>query len=219
MKFLLILFLLLAVNARGQYTPADIVKHKIAMMSTKSGEYKTSIYYDQWGNDTAHYINGEIYQRKTHTYKDGKLESTSIFSASGEEYSKSTYTYNADGSSVATNKDADFGMTDYTYFDKAGRILKTVVPDGSERIYSYDKSGKLLTIKTKPMKDAAIVDVTYKYDSKNRMIKETSNGDFKWSNTYSYNENGLIKNKTVSYVDEYGAKKSSVTQYTYKLRK
>jgi len=218
MKLLLSFLLLFTLQVNGQYTVAEIKKHKINVISTRSGEYTTEIRYDQYGNDTAHYINAALYQRKKHTYKNGKLQTTVVYNSEGTEYSTKVFEYKPDGTSIATNTDNDFGMKDYTYFDKNGRIIKDVIPDGSERVHSYDKAGRLTRIKTKPMEGAVLVDVIYSYDSKNRLAKEISNGEYKWTTVYSYDKNGLIKNKTISYIDG-EENKTSVTEYSYKFRK
>jgi YD repeat-containing protein len=218
MKLLLSFSLLFALQVNGQYSTEQIKKHKINVLSTRSGDYSTEIRYDQYGNDTAHYINAALYQRTKHTYKNGKLQTSIIYNAEGTEYSTKVYEYKSDGTSIATNTDNDFGMKDYTYFDNKGRIIKEVIPDGSQRVHSYDKAGRRIRIKTKPMEGAVVVDVTYTYDSKNRLVKEISNGEYKWTNVYTYDKNGLIKNKTISWVDD-EEKKTSVTEYTYKFRK
>ena len=88
------------------------------------------------------------------------------------------------------------------------------MPDGSERLYSYDAQGKLLNIKTKPGGDGVLTDIQYTYNSKGQRIKEVSKEGYKWTTTYTYDAKGLLK-KSVTARSETGLETKSYHSYEY----
>ncbi|MDP4263431.1 MAG: hypothetical protein Q8941_12970 [Bacteroidota bacterium] len=227
MKKLSTLFSLFAsFSVFAQYTPREIRKFKISKITrlsvTNGSEaQKEEIWYDAYGNDTAEYRAGEIYKRVKYEYntKGQPIKSTS-YHADGTEIESAAYTYKPDGSYAVSDTGKSFGTTGYTYYNKAGKITKTVSPDKTERIYSYDSKGRLLTIKSKPDDSGGVVtDIGYSYNPKGQLIKEVNKGDYKWTITYTYNAKGLIvKSKNISISD--GVANPEVTvSYEYEFRK
>ena len=58
------------------------------------------------------------------TIRKGQVISRTRFGADGKETETAVYTYKADGSYTISNTDKNFGMTDLTYCDKAGKDNK-----------------------------------------------------------------------------------------------
>jgi hypothetical protein len=214
---LLTLATFITLLSSAQHSPEEIKKWKIKKRTQTNGEFSIYYTYDQQGNEVGYYSNDILYKRSVHTYKNGKLQLTVTYNGEGKLRDSTTYVYKHDGSSIAKNTDADFGLTEYIHYDKLGRKTKNIIPDGSERIYTYDTKGKLKRVLTKPMEGATIVDVTYTYDDKGRLIKEVSNGEYKWMNEYTYDSKGLLKSqKNRTSIDGvYG--EESVVVYTYEF--
>ena len=89
-----------------------------------------------------------------------------------------------------------------TYCDKSGKPIKTVSPDKSERVYTYDAKGHLIHTKSKSGDNGGvIVDILDSYNANGQLIKEISKGDYKWTRIYSHNVKGLIakcKNNSIT---------------------
>ncbi|HLG41041.1 MAG TPA: hypothetical protein VI461_15275 [Chitinophagaceae bacterium] len=218
---------LISLSTYSQYTPQEIKKHKISKITrltvTKGDETasKSEILYDSNGNDTAEYSGGELYRRTKYEYNTrGQVISRTRYGADGNETETATYTYKPDGSCTISNTDKSFGMTDLTYCDKAGKTTKTVSPDQSERIYTYDAKGKLLKVKSKASENGGVViDQQYTYNARRQLIKIVSKGDYKWTTAYTYNAKGLIaKNKSNSVTDGV-ADPEITTTYEYEFLK
>ncbi|MES1220425.1 MAG: hypothetical protein ABUT20_33295, partial [Bacteroidota bacterium] len=198
-KFTTFVCLLFSVGATAQYTSQEIKKFKISKIikqsyNTDSSEsQKTETLYDRHGNDTATFMDGQLYKHSIYEY-DGKGRALKSINSKpdGSEMETATYAYKPDGSYVITNKDKTYGLTDYTYYDKTGKIIKTKSPDGAERMHTYDAKGHLMKIKTKPGGNGILTDIQYTYNARGQCIKEVSNGEFKWTTTYTYDNKGLI---------------------------
>jgi YD repeat-containing protein len=148
--------LFISFSAFAQYTAQEIKKYKINKMiktsvnGDSSETQKLENLYDSYGNDTATYLDGQMYKRSTYEYNGkGQITKRITYKADGNKSETAVYNYKPDGSYIISNTDKDYGMTDLTYYDKLGRITKTVQPDKSERIYTYDTKGKLIAIKSK----------------------------------------------------------------------
>jgi hypothetical protein len=226
-KFLTLPVLLFSFSAFAQYTAQEIKKFKIAKLTTLSvtkGDetvQKNETWYDENGNDTAQYYSGALYRRTKYEYNSkGQAISRARIGADGKETETATYTYNTDGSCTISNTDKSFGMTDLTYCDKAGRTTKTVSPDKTERIHSYDAKGKLLKIRSKAAENGGVVtDIQYTYNPKGQMTKEVSKGDYKWTSIYTYDAKGMIaKVKRNSITDGVADAEVNYT-YEYEFRK
>lgn len=198
-KILLFICLLSSIPAFTQYTPSEIKKFKISKIArlsvTKGNEetQKNEIWYDDNGNDTAEYNGTELYRRTQYEYNPkGQIVTRTRYKADGKETETALYNYKPDGSYTISNTDKDFGMTDFTYYDKAGKIIKTASPDKAERIFTYDSRGRLLKIKSKLDNGGVVTDLQYTYNTKGQLIKESSKGDYKWTKTFFYNAKGLI---------------------------
>ena len=223
--FLQFLLLNFSVTAFAQYTPQQIKKHKISKITkltvTKGDEtiHKTETWYDSNGNDTAEYSEGQLYRRTQYEFnQNGQVTNRTRYGADGKETETASYTYKADGSCTISNTDKSFGMTDLTYCDKAGKTTKTVSPDKSERIYTYDARGRLLKIRSKAGDNGGVViDQQYTYNAKGQLIRIVSKGDYKWTATYTYNAKGLIaKSKSNSTTDGI-ADPERITAYEYEF--
>src|SRR5258706_5379198 len=210
MKKLSTLFSLFAwVPVFAQYTPQEIKKFKVSTITKLSATngreaQKDEIWYDDKGNDTAEYMGGEVSKRINYEYNTkGQAVRSVSYHADGTEIESAAYNYKPDGSYTISDTDKSFGMTDYTYYNKAGKIAKAVSPDKTERIYSYDAKSRLLTIKSKADDSGGVVtNIGYSYNSKGQLIKEVNKGDNKWTRTFTYNVKGLIlKSKNISVTD------------------
>lgn len=210
MKKLLALFtLFVSFSLCAQYTPQQIRKFRISKMTTlattaESDELqKNEIFYDDKGNDTAEYKNGQLSRRTQYEYNsEGQVVKRIRYKPDGNEMETAVYVYKPDGSCTISNTDKNFGMTDVTYCDKTGRTTKTVSPDKSEKIYTYDAKGHLIHVKSKAADNGGlIVDIQSSYNANGRLTREVSKGDNKWTRIYSYNARGLItkcKNNSVT---------------------
>jgi YD repeat-containing protein len=226
-KILALLVLIVSLTAHAQYTPQEIKKYKISKFTTLSvtkGDetvQKTETWYDEYGNDTAEYNSGEIYNRTKYEYNSkGQATSRTRFGADGKETETAVYTYKPDGSSTISNTDKSFGMTDLTYRDKTGKTTKTVSPDRSERIYTYDTKGRLSKIKSKPAENGGVlVDQQYTYNAAGQLVKVVSKGDYKWTRTYTYGPKGLLSKSKINSVTDGVADPEVTYTYEYEFRK
>ncbi len=228
MKKLLTVFSLLAsLYSFSQYTPQEIKKFKISkitkLSSTKGNEniQKSESWYDENGNDTAEYNRGELYRRTRYKYNGkGQAISRTRYGADGKETEAAAYTYKPDGSVTISNTDKNFGMTDLTYCDKMGKTTKTVSPDKSEKIYTYDAKGRLLKIKSKASDNGGVViDQQYAYNAAGQLIKAVSKGDYKWTQIYTYNGKGLLSKSKINSVTDGVADPEVNNTYEYEFRK
>jgi YD repeat-containing protein len=228
MKRLLTLFALLFSSfAFSQYTPGEIKKLKITRVvrssQTRGQEavQRNETWYDEFGNDTAEYNNGELYRRTKYEYNPkGQVLTRTRYDATGNETETAVYTYKPDGTCTVSNTDKSFGMTELTYCDKGGRTTKTVSPDNSERIYTYDTKGRLTKIKSKDSDNGSVfVDIQYTYNPKDQLIKEVSKGDNKWTTLYSYNVGGLVSKVKRNSVTDGVADPEVITSYEYEFQK
>ena len=218
--------LLFSLFAFAQHTPQEIKKYKISKitkLSTTIGDEatrKNEIFYDAYGNDTAEYYGIDLYRRTSYEYNaKGQAVKRSRYKANGNEIETAVYNYKPDGSYTISNTDKEFGMTDLTYLDKTGKTTKTVSPDRTERIYSYDVKGRLLRIKSKSSDNGGVVtDLQYYYNPKGQLIKESSKGDYKWTTIYMYDAKGMIsKSKLISITDDV-ADPEVTTTYEYEFQ-
>jgi len=226
-KLLTLSALAFSFSVFAQYTPWEIKKFKISKLTkltaTKGEEtvQKTAIWYDEHGNDTAEYNGGELYRRTKYEYNSkGQVVSRTRFSAEGNETETAIYTYKPDDSYTISNTDKNFGMTDLTYCDKAGKTTKTVSPDKSEKVYTYDAKGRLLKVKSKAGDNGGVViDQQYTYNANGQLIKVVSKGDYKWSQIYSYGPKGLLKKSKINSVTDGVADPEVNYVYEYEFRK
>jgi len=227
MKIFLTLFVFLfSFSAFAQHTAQEIKKFKISKITKLSLTHgseeprKTELWYDNNGNDTAEHTGGELYRRTKYEYNSkGQIVTRTRYKADGKETETAVYNYKPDGSYMISNTDKDFGMTDFTYYDKSGKVIKTASPDGAERIYTYDAKGHLTRIKSKSDNGGVVTDLQYTYNAKGQLIKEVSKGDYKWTKSYTYNAKGLIaKSKSNSITDDVADPEVTVT-YEYEFRK
>jgi YD repeat-containing protein len=226
-KFLIFCCISISFSAFAQHTPQEIKKfkiNKITKLSVSSGDEtikKSETWYDEKGNDTAEYYDGNLYRSTAYEYTPkGQVTKRVRYGADGNETETAVYTYKPDGSYTISNTDKSFGMTDLTYCDKAGKTTKTVSPDRSERIYTYDPNGRLLRIKSKSSDNGGVVvDMQYTYNAKGQRVKEMNKGDYKRTATYTYKASGLIdKCKSNSTTDGVADPEVTIT-YEYDLRK
>jgi YD repeat-containing protein len=218
--------LLFSLSAFAQHTPQEIKKYKISkitklsMTNGSEKKQKNEIWYDDQGNDTSEYMGGELYRRTKYDYNSkGQIVSRTRYKADGKETETAVYDYKPDRSYTISNTDKDFGMTDFTYHDKSGKIIKTASPDGTERVYIYDAKGRLLKAKSKSDNGGVVTDLQYTYNAKGQLIKEVSKGDYKWTKTYTYDAKGLIAKSKSNAVTDAVADPEINTSYEYEFRK
>jgi YD repeat-containing protein len=188
----------------SQYSIHDIKKLKINRMTqlSKTGEgtepHKTEHFYDRQGNDTAWYIGGSLQSRAVFSFDSkGRPVKRIKYNGEGSESETGIYSYQPDGGWKITNSDKTYGMKDYAWYDKKGNMLKSQSPDGAQRIYSYDAKGNLSSVKTKAGPNGGTnVSLKYTYNSKGQLIKEVSDGEYKWTTDYTYDAKGLLIRST-----------------------
>ncbi len=217
--------LIFSLSLSAQYNPEEIVKYKIKKIikistNTDSSEtQKQEKLYDRNGNDTATYLDGQLYTTSKYEYNAKNRPIKRItYEHEGSERETAIYDYKPDGSFIISNTDKQFGMTDFIYHDKNGKITKTRIPDGSERLYTYDAKGRLLKIKTKPGGDGVLVDLQYTYNSKGQLMKEASMGEYKWTTTHTYNSKDLLI-RSVTATSEDGVITKRYNSYEYEFWK
>lgn len=228
-NLLLLLFCLPAITMLAQHSPAEIKKFKISKIlknsissDSKSIE-KYDTRYDKYGNETAGYIDGEQFSKYSNQYnKEGKLLKIIEYSVPGpgtEITSSTVFSYNADGSSTSKTTHTSFDGEDYKWFDKDGRLAKTMSAQKMEEFYTYDAKGKLMSIKTKPgTTEGDIADFKYFYNAKGQRIKEISGGSYPWTRTYTYDTKGILL-KRVTVGSEEGVTTTTTDLYKYKIWK
>jgi len=226
-KGLVLSCLLVSVLAFAQHSPQEIRKLRISKIIKSSVTKKDTTtqrnetWYDEHGNDTAEYYNDGLFRRTAYEYNSkGQILTRTRYGADGKETEAAVYTYNQDGSCTTSNTDKSFGMTELTYCDKTGKIIKTVSPDRSERIYTYDSKGRLVKIKSKPGENGGIVvDIQYAYNPRGQLIKEVSKGDYKWTAAYTYDSKGMLSKVKRNSVTDGIADPEVTTTYEYEFRK
>jgi hypothetical protein len=198
-------------------SPAEIKAKKIKKqtVTTKSTEADqvTVTYYDDKGNDTANYNNGVRSYYKVIQYNSkGKIDKFTNYADDGRETDATVYTYNADGSAVAVNKDAQFGLAYHYTYDKNGNKTSFKIPDGTVIKYFYNSKNQLIKTQSFPAADDDVKYViAHTYNAKNKMIKSVQTGDNNNTTTYEYAADGLLKKATIkgsgyttTYTYEYG---------------
>ncbi|MBK5271744.1 MAG: hypothetical protein JJE22_12105 [Bacteroidia bacterium] len=222
-KFTLIISLFFPVVLFAQYSPQEIKKYKISKLiklsanADSSETWNQTILYDRSGNDTAVYMGDSLYMRFVYEFNSKeKIAKKVTYKYDRSEVETAEYIYKPDGSYTISNKDKSYGMTDYTYYDKTGKVTKTQSPDGAQRIYTYDAKGKLLGIKSKPGGDGVLTDIKYTYNDKGQCTKEVSKGEYKWTTSNTYDSKGLlIRSITISTDGEEQTKTSNSYKYEF----
>ena len=103
----------------SQYTTQEIKKYKIGKIikttvnEDSSETQKQEIFYDNKGNDTATYLDGQRYKYSIYEYNaKGQAIKRITYDHDGSENETAVYSYKPDGSYVISNTDKQFGMTD-----------------------------------------------------------------------------------------------------------
>ena len=130
------------------------------------------------------------------------LKSITAFSNKGEQTDKTILTYKPDGSFVAVNTDAQFGLKNTDVFDKKGSRLSHTVPDGSVHKYVYDAKGRLTKIFSIPRNGGVKFTRSYTYNTTGKVTAVKNTGDFAYSSTYEYDAKGLLKKITAISINE-----------------
>lgn len=228
-SFLLFICLFFSITLLAQHNPQEIKQLKISkiLRNTVSSDSKAvekyDTRYDENGNQTAVFIDGQQYGKYANQYNEaGKLIKIIDYAVPGdnaEVSALSVYTYNADGSSTSKTTHTGFTAVEYNWYDKDGRTTKTMSSENIEEFYSYDAAGKLISIKTKPgTTEGDITDLKYSYNTKGQRTKEVSGGSYPWTRTYTYDANGLLlKRVTVSSAE--GVTTTTNDTYKYEFRK
>jgi YD repeat-containing protein len=173
---------------------AKKIKSKIVTYVSESPT--TMIYnYDANGYDTAVYYNTERTDRKVITYNaKGKPTLINDYDKNDNLKEVTTYTYKADGSSSAANKDTQFGLVTHYKYDKDANLTELTTPDGVVRKYSYNAKGGLTMVKCISNDPSESYTTTYTYNAKGQMTgSATKSGDnSSGKNYYEFGSNGLI---------------------------
>lgn len=209
---------LFSVPSFAQPSKEDIIKFKIKriVVNTQGSEEKTEYGYDSKGNDTAFYTYGALsWTMKYEKDSKGRIIKSKKYGPDGSEYEVTVYKYNPDGSFSTENKDNQYGLIFRQYFNKNGKPTKEIIPDGSERIYTYDAKGKLIKFHSIPKNEGVKFTKTFTYNTKGQLIATKNEGDYAWTQKLFYDAKGLlIKTETTSMMDE-GTKQVSVNTYSY----
>jgi YD repeat-containing protein len=228
-QFLPLLCLVFSTSLIAQHNAQEIKQLKISKIlyqsvtSDSKNVEKYDTRYDKNGNETAGYIDGEQLSKYDNQYNGaGKLTKIIDYAMPGaptEIASSTVYTYQEDGSSTSKTTHNGFNSVEYKWYDKDGRLIKTTSADNVEEFYTYNASGKLLTIKTAPgITQGDIADFKYVYNAKGQRTKEISGGSYPWTRTYTYDAKGiLIKRVTVS--SEEGVTTTTTDTYKYEFWK
>ena len=216
--------LVLPFSLFAQHTPQEIKKNKISKITKLSstgdgGEAgKHEYYYDKNGNDTAYYTGGTLISKSVYSFdRTGRPVKLIRYNGDGKETETALYSYQPDGSYKISSTDKAYGMIDYQWHDKTGKLTKTQSPDSALRLYTYDAKGKLISIKTKiGQNGGTVVDLKYTYNSKGQRIKEISNGEYRWTKVFIYNERELLIKATTIASDE-GVEAKTTDTYGYEF--
>lgn len=214
--------LLLSVVAFSQHTAAEIKKWKISRMTSTvaAGENADIIdrYFDNEGRDTAEYINGAVRKSIKFELNQKGQPVTAIISKDGQETETCVYKYQPDGSYKISNTDKAFGLTQYEWYDRNGRLIKSQSPDGNTTTCTYNSKGNLVRMQSDGKNDGVKINITISYNSKGQRIKEVSTGEYKWIKEHHYNTRGLLV-KTVN-TSQFDGEESTITSiYSYEFRK
>lgn len=224
-KYSLILsgILLFTVSATAQeLTNAEIRKNKIRKITIyygekgKPGTNVSVFYYDANGYDTAQYNDGNRYQYKKNVYDAGRrLMSVSVYSAEGKLAEKSVYSYNADGSSSEENTDMMFGLKNIARCDKKGVPLDRTLPDGSVHKYVFNAKGQMTRFYSIPKNGGVKFSREYTYNAAGKLTAAKNTGDFPFTDSYEYNDNGFLIKVTISTKNESGGNDLNYRYYEY----
>jgi YD repeat-containing protein len=220
---LLVTGLLVTGGALAQQPSAAQIKAKkikkiTVLYSGDSGSIPETYvyYYDQFGNDTSLYMNGNRYSYKIISYdKNGRRVTEERFFASGDKMDKTDFTYKSDGSFTSINTDSQFGMKVTELYDKKGNQLSHTIPDGTVIKYTYNGKGQKASMYSIPIKGEKKFVVAYSYGSNGRMNSSTRSGDSISKSTYVYDNNGFLKKETILTQTESAEKHQSFVEYSY----
>jgi len=188
-------------------------------MSDSAGTSATDwiYFYNEKGNDTAVYYAGQLHEAKKYEY-DNKNRITKITGYNTEgESETTTYTYKPDGSFSTINIDKQFGLAYKETYDKTGKLLKMVIPDGSIHTYTYNSKGQLIKVHATPKNDGVKKTTIYTYNAKGQLAFEKTTGDYPADVKYIYDSKGLLV-KSINIFSINGEKESITSLYTYEFR-
>jgi YD repeat-containing protein len=216
-KLVLCLSVFSILQAVAQPQQADIIKFKIAKAILTYDDNTYEYFYDERGNDTALYKNGELsYSLKHELDNKGRILKTIKTSPYGETET-TVYTYSADGSFTAENRVKEFGMVVKETYDKKGRIIKKMIPDGSQYLYTYNVKGNLIKVVSVPSKDGIKFTTAYAYNTKGQLIAVKNSGEYAWTEKYNYDAKGLLtSSELTNTIDR--AKAVTIRKYAYEFR-
>jgi YD repeat-containing protein len=229
MKLVIVLAcLFMAAHLEAQHSPQEIKKFRISKILKQSvtsdadniDNFETR--YDRNGNETAIYLNEEYITKSVNQYnKAGRLAKVTGYDMLGDsaEASWAVYTYNADGSYKVSALHSGHETPESMWYDKTGRLTRTLEPGIKEDIYKYDASGKLTSVKTKPGTSTGdVTDLKYSYNTKGQRSKEVSEGTYRWTRTYSYDTKGMLS-KVVTVGTDEGVNTTTTDTYQYEFWK
>jgi len=201
---------------------AEIKNNKIKKITATykySGEpdiIVATYYYNENGDDTAYYDNGNRTYYNVIDY-NRKLQPLTIskFFPDGKAMDKTVFTYKPDGSFTSVNTDTQFGMKVTENYDKKGRLMSHSIPDGTVIKYVYNAKGQLTSSYSIPARGEKKATTSYTYNPKGKMISSATKGAFNSKITYEYDTKGLLKKSTSSSVSESGEKHVSTVEYDY----
>ncbi|MBC7875304.1 MAG: hypothetical protein H7Y01_14985 [Ferruginibacter sp.] len=202
-----------------KYRISKIVKHSVTSDAENIDKFETR--FDRNGNETAIYLNEEYITKSVNQYnKAGRLTKVTGYDMLGDsaETSWAVYTYNADGSYKVSALHPGHETPELMWYDKTGRLTRTLEPDKKEDIYKYDGGGKLTSVKTKPGSYGDVTDLKYSYNTKGQRSKEVSEGTYRWTRTYSYDTKGMLS-KVVTVGTDEGVNTTTTDTYQYEFWK
>jgi YD repeat-containing protein len=208
-KIIVAVVCLVSINTFAQGPTAAEIKAKRIKSITTITTYedtathpdKAIVYYDASGYDTARYQNDirKAYKKILYNRK-GMPSLITEYTANGDEYEKTTYTYKPDGSYTTKNISSDYNFITTGEYDKKGNLISLTLPDGSVKKHTYNNKGRLTKAWTIPKNGGVTMVSTYTYNTKGQLIAQKTTGDFPSTSQYIYSSEGLLVRSSGTYV-------------------
>ncbi|MBR1638347.1 MAG: hypothetical protein IJ688_03070 [Treponema sp.] len=169
------------VFAEYSYTPEYKLKSYLVWNNPQDNFLKRQGIKTLFSYDSA----GRISEEKKECVTDASSSGSICVSSTPLTIKKYKYTKKSDSTLVSVEF-GDLQGTSFVY-DNLGRLTKRIYPDGYEKIYSYSKAGRLLSIR-----DSNLNLQSYQYKSSGGgIISFSKAGSIR--ETYEYFSNGLLK--------------------------
>ena len=190
-------------------------RERLSTVQTPAGSTQYAYFPDSLLK-SVQYPNGVVADSSYDNSYDGANRLTYVVNHTGQVGSPLTesslissfsYSYDADGNRMSQVELQHGGATITTGYgyDGLNRLTTVAYSTGGSLIYTYDNAGNRLTeIGTDPSNPGQAVNLTYKYDTINRLMSVTNSLDPSQNVSYTYDNNGnrtseIVKGKTTRY--------------------